>query len=140
MYLAGGISGLSYDEATAWRNEAFNTLTSSGFSVLDPMRDKDCLSKEEFLSFDYRDRDEKLSPFAIFGRDIEDLNEADIIFARLDTAKSVGAPWEVGYSYAKRKKIILVVAEELESHPFVVGTTPHVYTDWKQALNTLINN
>jgi nucleoside 2-deoxyribosyltransferase len=134
VYLAGGISGLSYKEATDWRNEATDLLCQWGHTVLDPMRDKEMLANEETLSFNYGERNERVSPYAIFNRDVADVNKSDVVFARLDTAKSVGTPWEIGYAYAKQKKIILVVTEELLSHPFVVGTTLLVYTDWRQAL------
>ena len=44
VYLAGHISGITYDEATEWRHRAAEQLRRDNAVVsLDPMRGKECL-------------------------------------------------------------------------------------------------
>ena len=132
VYLAGGISGLSYQQATEWREIATAVLEAGGYRVLDPMRGKLDLIDEKEIHHDYQE--EHLTPEAIFNQDLKDIEASDIIFARMDTAKSIGTPWEVGYAFAREKEIVLAVDQSIRKHPFVVGTTEYIYTDWLEAL------
>ena len=49
VYLAGQISGLSYDGAVDWRKDAITRLDAEGITGLSPMRGKEYLSEMKDL-------------------------------------------------------------------------------------------
>jgi nucleoside 2-deoxyribosyltransferase len=137
VYLAGGITGLSYEDATRWRNEVTEILSEFGYNILDPMRDNDFLHREVKIDCDInKHRGHNLSSESIFAKDIQDIDNSSIIFARLDTAKGFGTPFEIGYAYAKGKQIILIVPEAMVNHPFC-SAADAVFTDYIKAAQVL---
>lgn len=135
IYLAGGITGHSYITATEWRRHTEACL-GSRYNIIDPMRDKGFL--EGVLSIDVEQSDPSLTPEKIFARDIEDINRSDLLLVRLDTAKSVGTPWEMGYAYALNKPVVTVAPIELFQHPFVICPSEGVFSCLDDAINYLI--
>ena len=116
VYLVGGISNNSYDEATEWRRYAATRLNGAGIETLDPMRDK---SKD--LWEDYADNHtvEGFDTADIFTRDLADINRSTILLVNLETVRSVGTPFEMGYGYAHNKLLFIVAPKALHTHPFI---------------------
>lgn len=132
VYLAGGISGLTKEEASEWRNVCTDFLRKYGIRTLDPMLTNHVHDPgDAAYEIDYS---RPSCSNKIFDEDISLINKTSILFARMDTAKSIGTPWEVGYSWAKGIPIVLVVKPDLLYHPFIQSTTPYIYTDWEKAL------
>lgn len=140
VYLAGRISGISYTQATTWRNKTQAFLEKQGFKVLNPMRGKESLSDSEAIPLPKQPENPALDPLTIFQRDVSDIEQSDILFARLDPGFSLGTPWEIGFAFARYKRIILIVPETLRYHPFVVGTTDEVFSDWVEGVRYLAAN
>ena len=141
VYLAGGISGLTKEEASQWRNEATDFLRTYNIRTFDPML-TDHVHDPGGVPYD-TDYSKPRCSNEIFGEDITLINKSCVLFARLDTAKSIGTPWELGFAWAKGLNIVLVVNQELYHHPFIQGTTPYLYTDWEKALlqvPSVVNN
>lgn len=135
IYLAGGITGHSYAAATEWRLHVEACL-GNRYHILDPMRDKGVL--QGALTIEVEQSDPSLTPEKIFERDIADIDAADLLLVRLDTAKSVGTPWEMGYAYAKGKPVIAVAPIDLFQHPFVKCPSEAVFSCLDDAINYLI--
>lgn len=131
VYLAGGISGLTKKEASVWRDEVARYLHLFDIEVGDPMKTSHVHDPGD-IPYD-TDYSVPRCSSKIFQEDLKLINQCDLLFARLDTAKSIGTPWELGYAYAKGIPIILVSNRELLHHPFVQNTTDCLYTNWKQA-------
>lgn len=140
VYLAGGISGLTFEEATAWREELTAKILRLGHRVLNPLDGKEHLKGDGQIGHGYKN-DPMCTAEAIFTRDTEDIMNSDILFVRLDTAKSIGTPFEMGYAYALRKKLIVVTKPELATHPFVEGVKltygNRIYTNYDKAVKEL---
>jgi nucleoside 2-deoxyribosyltransferase len=137
VYLAGGIAGLTKEEALGWRLETAYKLKSLSIEGLIPNSLlSNNVDKDRPYTADFSKESEALSE--VFTSDIEMINRSDLVFARLDTAKSFGTAWELGYAYGIDKPIILVVNEDMVHHPFVQGCAEVVCTDWKDGLQEVL--
>ncbi len=106
VYLAGPITGTSYETCTNWRAEVAKKLPSYIHAV-SPMRDKEYLSTERAISNDYP------TPLScqkgITARDRFDVMSRDAILVNLLGAErvSIGTVMEIAWADAMRKPIIV---------------------------------
>jgi len=121
VYLAGSISGLSYDEAVRWREAFADRLRGRGIDCYSPMRAKTFLEGRDRIEGSY-DRHPLATDRAITGRDRHDCMTSDlIVFNFIGALKaSVGSCIELGWADAFRKPAILVIDEgNPHDHPMV---------------------
>lgn len=138
VYLCGNIAGLTYEDATTWRNELTSKLQQAKwyeFVVLDPMRDKQQLAGS-IVGFTHNSAN--CTAEEIFDRDVNDINNSDVIFCYL-TNYSIGTCWELGYSWANQKYIIVVTTDELIQHPFLSQSADYITTSFEDGVEHLIN-
>lgn len=131
LYLAGPITGLSYDDAAGgWRQVAADLLARQSPHILpySPMRAKEFLKNNQVMPHvgDELDALPALArPEGIITRDFNDVSTADAILANLHGAKriSIGTVWEIGAAYALRKPVVLVCEPgNVHEHAFVTHT------------------
>lgn len=135
VYLAGNIASLHYDDATNWRKELTTKLELAGYTVLDPMRDKEHLANT-IVGFTHNS--DNCTANAIFTRDVSDIDKADIIFCYL-TKHSIGTCWELGYAYANNKYIIVVTTDEFVEHPFLSQSANYITVSLKHGIGELLS-
>lgn len=128
VYLAGPISGLSYGEATDWRQEVQTQLLRSGIKALSPLRAKVYLREATNIKDSYNDSavsdmDQAAiinmsSPRGITTRDRFDCTKCSVLFVNLlDTKKvSIGTVMEIAWADAHRIPIVLVMEKEGNLH------------------------
>ena len=107
VYLAGPISGCSWDEATAWRREAPEV---SSIKYLSPLRGKIYLKNEDAIKSSYTDH--ILSTVqGILSRDFYDVRSCDLVVANLTYGDrvSIGTIVEVTMALENHKPVILVI-------------------------------
>lgn len=137
VYLAGPISGLSYDEGQDWREYAQEALASHGIAGYSPLRQKEFLRREGVLTGSYG------HPMAtdrgIMRRDFNDCKTSDVIFVNLLGAKTVsqGTIMEMGWAYAFQIPLVVAVedANNLHEHPMNRSTWDYRVPDLDQALS-----
>lgn len=118
VYLAGPITGQSYDGANEWRLHALTELSENGIVAYSPMRAKEALSaRKELSAWDYADGNGPMASRTMVRRDLNDVRTADIILVnfRGATQISAGTMAEMGYAHALGKYIV-VVMDELNPH------------------------
>lgn len=127
VYLAGPVTGLSWDEATTWRTKATRELKQWGIHCYSPLRDKPHLKNSKAIgAFDdapttgghYTD----ISRY-ITARNRHDCLTADIVLMNLLKAKriSIGTMIEVGWADAGEIPLILVMnRDNIHNHPMVI--------------------
>lgn len=117
VYLAGPISGLSYEGCTDWRDFATKVLREHGITGVSPLRAKEYLQHEKIVADSYEQ--EKIEhPLAhvlscsrgITTRDRFDCMGSDVVIANLKDAKkvSIGTAMEIAWADANRIPVILV--------------------------------
>lgn len=106
VYLAGPISGKSYDESINWRNKVIEELNDFNVSCLSPMRCKECLK--------YGRNSVITSSRGVITRDRWDCTRCDILLVNLLGADkvSIGTVMEIAWADANRKPIILIMEED----------------------------
>ena len=120
VYLAGGITGLTYGASTNWREEAIRLL--SPLRGLSPMRAKHHLAGEKRIKGSYEDT-ALSSKKGITTRDRWDVSRCDVVLMYLLGLEEVskGTMIEAGWADSYRKPVVLVIEEEgnVNDHPMI---------------------
>jgi nucleoside 2-deoxyribosyltransferase len=113
-YLAGPITGLSYDGATDWRDLAVRELAPFGIKALSPLRSKEYLRGVESFSADgdvYRDLSMLSTNRGIMTRDRHDATTCDVLLVNLLGAAriSIGTVMEIAWADACRTPVVCAI-------------------------------
>ena len=116
VYLAGPISGLTYDGAQSWRKVVTDTLAPD-ITCYSPLRQKHYLRSEGTLEQSYTCH-ELSTDRGIMTRDHWDCMTSDVVFANLlgATRISIGTVMELAWAFAYRKPLIVVMEPENNAH------------------------
>jgi nucleoside 2-deoxyribosyltransferase len=143
IYLAGPITGLSYEKARAgWRQQFAEHMAGyPDIELFSPMRAKEFLQDVvglpgtgkalESLQFALA------KPAGILTRDFNDVVSRDLMVACfLDQPDrvSIGTVWEIGVAYSHRKPIIVVMRPgNIHDHVFITHTAGYVVETLEEA-------
>jgi nucleoside 2-deoxyribosyltransferase len=125
VYLAGPISGCTWDEATDWRDEARNQLLRSGIKAVSPLRAKVYLRECGPIKDHYNDDDIDVDAFTnmstprgITTRDRFDCTRCDVVLVNLlDTERiSIGTMIELGWADANNIPVVVVMESDGNMH------------------------
>lgn len=119
IYLAGPITGLSYDDANDWRDYVTGKLSGIA-ECISPMRAKGFLKSVGNLGKSGYEANPLSSQKGITTRDRWDVSRCDAVFMFLGDSESVsiGTMIEAGWADAYRKPVILVIGKDFESTPY----------------------
>ena len=112
VYVAGPITGASYDQATTWREDFCSDLKRYGILGFSPMRGKAYLSKEDKLKDSYSDHTMS-SITGINVRDFNDVKTADAIFVNFLGAEkvSIGSVMEIAWARAFQIPVVIALSK-----------------------------
>ena len=123
VYLAGPITGCTWDEATDWREEVRNQLLRSGIKAVSPLRAKVYLRECGPIKDHHDDIDtgaftNMSTSRGITTRDRFDCTNCGVLFVNLlDTKKvSIGTVIEIAWADANRIPIVLVMEKTGNLH------------------------
>jgi len=116
VYLAGPITGCTYNGCIDWRKYATDKLANSDIVGLDPMRGKTFLEKETSVGNNYAHP--LGTPRGIMTRDHWDCTRCDVLLVNLmgATRVSIGTVMEIAWAYQVRIPIVLVIEPEGNPH------------------------
>lgn len=116
VYLAGQITGLTFGQATDWRQYA-KTLFPSSVEVLSPLRAKDFLLDKGTIKSGAYDEHVLATAKGIVTRDRFDTRTSDVLLMNLMgmETNSIGCMIELGWADAWRVPVVLI-AEEGNPH------------------------
>jgi nucleoside 2-deoxyribosyltransferase len=111
IYLAGPITGLTFDDADEWRIQARTYLASKDIDGLSPLRGKSYLKNlGELTAVCLQEGQAGLLslPRSIMTRDFYDATTCDVLLVNLlgATRVSIGTMMEVAWAYQKRTPIV----------------------------------
>lgn len=121
VYLVGPITGLSYGEATDWRDYAIRRLDDSNIKGVSPMRCKEYLMQEKIIADEYTQKVMSCAK-GITARDRWDCHRCDAILANFlgATKVSIGSILELAWADAAGKPIVLVMEpDNVHQHAMV---------------------
>ena len=135
VYLAGQITGLTYDGAEDWREQAREMLAGHGITAFSPLRGKSFLRDMGVIE-DSQEARTISSAKGLTARDREDVRRADAVLMYLpdDARISIGTMIEVGWADAWRVPVVLVITPGslYATHPMVrecVAYTAHTLAE-----------
>lgn len=115
VYLAGQITGLTYGQATGWREYVTKELEKDSIHCYSPMRAKEYLDKEGVLkaTFENYSQNPCSTSKGITTRDRWDCTRADVVFMNLlgMDRVSVGCMIELGWADMARVPVVLVMED-----------------------------
>lgn len=117
VYLAGPITGCSFEGCTDWRITAINKLAPYGIRGLSPMRAKDYLKAEKEIVGSYEDKVMSCQR-GIMTRDRYDSTHCDAVIVNFlgATKVSIGTVIEIGWTDLIRTPIICAIEPEGNPH------------------------
>lgn len=117
VYLAGPISGLSYEDATQWRLDVAEKLHRYWIKCLSPLYGKHYLKDVEKIADTYENI-ALSSAKGITSRDRFFCQQADVLFVNLLGAEkvSIGTVMEIAWADSYGKPIVLVIEESGNVH------------------------
>jgi nucleoside 2-deoxyribosyltransferase len=140
VYLAGPITGCTYNGCTSWRKYAVEKLAAVGIKGLDPMRAKDYLLEQTSVADSYDDTVLSCSR-GIMTRDHWDCTRCDILLVNLRGASrvSIGTCMEIAWAWDHNKPVILVMEKEgnVHEHSMIREATGFRVTTLEEALNVV---
>lgn len=112
VYLAGPITGCSFNGCTDWRNEVIERLARWGIHGLSPMRAKDYLRNETAIVGSYEDKVMSCQR-GIMTRDRFDTMRCDVLLVNFLGAKkvSIGTVMEIAWADSQRIPIICAIED-----------------------------
>lgn len=135
IYLAGPITGLTYDGADDWRQHVTKQL--EGAHVLSPLRGKDYLREAGTLEDQYFDLHPLSTSKGITNRDRNDVRSADLVFAYLLGAErvSIGTMIEFGWADAFRVPVVAVMeSNNVHHHAMATEIAGWITDDLEEAI------
>jgi nucleoside 2-deoxyribosyltransferase len=144
VYLAGGITGMTFNGCNNWREYAIRNLAEANIHGYNPLRAKDYLrSVNEQSSFQAMQKtyDGFVMSTAkgINTRDHWDVKTSDVVLVNLLEAKvvSIGTVMEIAWAHAYRKPTVLVMESEnnLHDHPMIRESVGFILPDLDEALH-----
>jgi hypothetical protein len=140
LYMAGGITGISYGGSTDWRKHVADRLPPY-IKPISPMRGKEYLAAEKSIKGSYEDNPLS-SGRGIMCRDINDVRRCDLVLANFLGAEkpSFGTVIEISIAYALGKPIIIVIEKEgnLHNHPMILQTAGFIVSSLDEAIELAI--
>lgn len=128
IYLAGGISGYTYDAAQDWRNEVASAFDGTGVTCYSPLRAKEFLRKEGIIdkSYDYHPL---ATARAILYRDHHDCVNSDLLFVNFlhATSHSIGTAMEIGWAFDRHIISVMVIEPDaiFNTHPMILESVAY---------------
>jgi nucleoside 2-deoxyribosyltransferase len=140
VYLAGPITGCSYEETVGWRNDVIDQLADNGINAYSPMRGKDFLLDVEEVA-DCYDEEIRATSKAITKRDKWDCDRADVLLVNLLDAEriSIGTMIELGWASRDSKPVILAMTDKsIHQHPMVREIAMYIFPTLEEAVEQVI--
>lgn len=120
VYLAGPISGLTYDQSELWRDR-FRHIVEPQIECYSPLRAKDYLRHHGVLEQSY-EMHALSGDRAIMARDFWDCTRVDVVVANLIPCKrvSIGTVMEIAWAFHARRPLICIMdPENIHDHPMI---------------------
>lgn len=142
VYLAGPITGCSYDGCTSWREHVKTTLSKDGIECFSPLRSKIYLREEMEIEPSY-DEYPLSTNRGITTRDRWDATRCDVLLVNVigATKVSVGTVLEMAWADLSRTPIVFVTDNDVHTHGMIdeiIGFKLHNLEDALDVVRALL--
>lgn len=137
VYLAGPITGSSYDSTVNWR-DTFKKNIDSRIICYSPMRFKTFLQNEKVIQANTNKYSNILTKSkSILSRDYFDVQRSDLIVVNFLGADkvSIGTVMELAWAFSMQKQIILITEEgNIHNHIMINEAVNYIVDSVEQAM------
>lgn len=145
VYLAGPITGLTYDGASDWREKFSARMNSDKVECLSPLRGKEFLRGQGVLHSGTYDGSLTTGK-AITRRDYFDCTRSTVVFINLKDSQrvSIGTVMEIAWAYQKQIPTIVVMEPgNIHSHVMLNESSTYIVStleEGEEILRFLLND
>lgn len=132
IYLSGGMSNLSYEDRTKWRNQIKNALKYEDYDY-----EKKCRIFDPTMYFDI-DNPTHQSEREAMNFDLNALRKSDLVIVNFNDPKSIGTAMELMLAYELRIPIIGICTEEKILHPWLLECVDRMCGSTRECVNYVI--
>jgi len=144
VYLAGPITGLTYQEGIGWRDYAQAKFAEYEIQAFSPLRAKRYLQGHGTLDSGYLGVHPLSTPAGILARDRNDCTKRDFVLANLTGADrvSIGTVMEIAWADLARIPTCVVMEESgnVHDHAMITGCVGFRTADLDQAIEIVAAN
>lgn len=142
VYLAGPITGKSYDNIVSWRDYVKVNLENYNITSYSPFRGKHYLSDELSINHSYENYPLS-SQRGLFARDMYDCFNRDLLFVNFlnATTVSIGSVIELTNFWTQRKPIVCIMDknDKIHNHPMIREMCPYILENIDTAIDITIS-
>lgn len=122
VYLTGGMTGLSFEESNAWRNEVKNWIGES-CKLINP---------NTYYNFEheFHDTEKEVRNF-----DLSMVRKSDLIIVNFNSPQSIGTAQELAVAYEYRIPVIGLNSENKELHPWLIECCDKMFSEMSDLLD-----
>lgn len=128
IYLAGGMSGLSWEEQTAWRKEVIELFQQAADNII-------FVNPCDYYNFKEKTYDCELE---IMNFDLHHVSSSDLVFVYFNSPKSIGTAIELGRAYDRDIPTIGVYDKDAVIHPWLFCCCDKLFEDFDSAVDYII--
>lgn len=131
IYLAGGMSNISYEEQSAWRKAIKHQLEN----MLSNRYKCDICNPVDYYNFENQNH---ITEKEVMRFDLNKVKRSDLIIVNFNEPKSLGTMSEIAIAYDKGIPIIGINTSNYKLHPWQVEMSDRIFSDVDLALNYII--
>ena len=133
IYLAGGMSGLSFDEQYQWRMRIINAIKYSDFEY--------SKSPIFFNPPDYYPTDEvrQKSEREVMEHELSHLRKSDLIIVNFNVPQSIGTAMELMCAKENKIPIVGLNKDKAELHPWLIECCSRICDNMRELVNYVVN-
>jgi len=139
VYLAGGITGMSYEGSTDWREYAIKYLSDHGIKGISPMRCKEYLIREKVIRDTY-DQHILSTAKGITTHSRWDAHRCDVTLVHFLGAErvSIGSVMEIAWASAAGRPIVCCMEDgNIHNHAMIEQTCGFVVNSLEKGLEVV---
>ena len=127
IYLAGAMSGLSFEEQNLWRQNVKSNLEDaySEYHV-------NCINPVDYYNFESKEYDSELE---VMNFDLHKLKHSDLVIVNFNKPESLGTMAEIATAYELRIPIIGLKSELTKLHPWQECMCSKIFTNFYTMIN-----
>ena len=132
IYLSGGMSGLSLEEQTKWRNRFRDAIKFGEYEI---NKNVHFFSPPDYYNFDEK---QHKSEREIFEFDLNALRKSDLVVVNFNVPQSIGTAMEIMLAKELHIPIVGFNKYGYELHPWLVECTTRMCDDFRELVEHVV--
>jgi nucleoside 2-deoxyribosyltransferase len=132
IYLSGGMSGISFEEQTKWRNRFRDAIKFGDYEI---NKNVCYFSPPDYYNFDKK---QHKSEREIFEFDLNALRKSDLVVVNFNAPQSIGTAMELMLANELRIPIVGLNANNIELHPWLECCCTRICDNFRELVEHVV--